>query len=113
MREGFRSVWSVEVLLLLKSNPERGWAMPEIDRELRASATAVTAALRDLERARLIVREPREGGRYSPAEPQLADLVDRLERAYRERPVSLINLITKPGSAQGFADAFRFRGPQK
>lgn len=112
VRDYFRSVWSVEVLLLMTSRPDHVWSASEIDTALRASPMAVGGGLRDLERARLITRNPDGGGRYAPQNERLADLADRLAAAYRESPVALINLITRSNSAQDFANAFKFRGPR-
>jgi len=113
VRDSFKSVWSVEVLLLLKAAPQRGWTARDIDAELRASPTAVSAALGDLTRAGLVAAASAEAWRYAPAEPRLADLAERLAEAFRQSPVSLINLIAKPAqSAQWLADAFKFRGPK-
>ena len=40
-----------------------------------------------------------------------ASLETKLEAAYRQRPVSVINLIAAPPDpVQGLADAFKFRG---
>lgn len=41
VREHIRSVWAVELLLLLKRDPEFCWPAPELVRELRASTTLV------------------------------------------------------------------------
>jgi hypothetical protein len=111
VREHVRSVWAVELLLVLKRDPERSWAAADLVRELRASAMLVTDNLQRFERSGLVLRDEDEGWRFAPANPVLDALAARLDAAYRERPVSVINLIAAPPDpVQGLADAFKFRG---
>lgn len=111
VREHIRSVWAVELLLLLKRDPDRTWAAADLVRELRASTPLVNDNLQRFERGGLVMRNDGEVWRYAPAIPVLASLADELEAAYRERPVTIINLIARPPDpVQGLADAFKFRG---
>jgi predicted transcriptional regulator len=112
IRQHLRSVWGLEILLLLQKTAEREWLPDEIARELRATTSLVDINLKLLERSGLVAGE---GGRYrfQPASESLKSFVDALAEAYRERPVSVINLIAAPDDAiQKLADAFRFRGRQ-
>ena len=114
IREHVRSVWALELLLLLRRTPDRVWSPDELVRELRASTTLVNANLPALERAGLVVLTEEGRTRYSPAAPVLAQLCDRLEEAYRQRPVAVINMIAAPADRlQGLADAFKFWGDGK
>lgn len=111
VREHVRSVWAVELLLLLRRDRERRWAAADLVRELRASTPLVNDNLQRFERSGLAVREDGDLWRYAPAAPVLDQLAERLEAAYRERPVTVINLIAAPPDpVQGLADAFKFRG---
>ena len=111
VREHVRSVWAVELLLVLKRDPERSWPAADLVRELRASAMLVSDNLQRFERSGLVVKDDDDRWRYAPASPVLEQLTSLLEAAYRERPVSIINLIaTPPDPVQGLADAFKFRG---
>lgn len=111
VREHIRSIWALELLLLLKRDPDRRWAPDALVRELRANAQLVADILQGLERGGLVTRDDDGGYRYAPASPVLANLAERLERAYRERPVAIVNLIAAPppDPIQGLADAFRFK----
>ena len=110
VREHVRSVWAVELLLLLRRVPERCWTPADLVRELRASTTLVNDNLRRFEQSGLVAPEA-DGFRYAPASPVLEALCGRLEAAYRERPVSVINMIARPADPlQSLADAFKFRG---
>lgn len=111
VRLNVRSVWALELLLLLRREPGRLWAPAELVRELRASPGLVSDNLRRFERGGLAA--PGEGDlhRYAPATPLLDALCARLEEAYRARPVSVINMIARPlDPLQSLADAFKFRG---
>lgn len=110
LRQHVRSVWTLEILLLMRGRPDAVWTSATLVQELRASGAVVSEGLASLERAGLALAV--EGGwRFAPAGPVLRDFCDRLEAAYRERPVAVINLIAKPQDPiQGLADAFRFKG---
>lgn len=111
VREHVRSVWGVELLLVLKRDPARAWPPDQLTAELRASQSLVVDNLQRFERSGLAMRDEGDGWRYAPASPVIAELAESLERAYRERPVSVINLIAAPPDPiQGLADAFKFRG---
>jgi hypothetical protein len=110
-REHIRSVWAVELLLLLRRDVERCWAPDELVRELRASTTLVRDNLSRFEKSGLAVEDDTGCWRYAPANGVMDDLARRLEAAYRERPVAIINLISAPPDPiQGLADAFKWRG---
>jgi len=105
------SVWALETLLLLRADPDRAWPVDRLVAELRANPTLVTDCLGVLERAGLVHGE--EGSfRYAPASSVMRTLCDELEAAYRERPVAVVNTITRRRSdpLKGFADSFRFGG---
>lgn len=114
VREHVRSVWALELLLLLKRDPDRCWTAAELVRELRASTSLVGDNLQRFERSGLVVLDDAQCYRYAPASPVLDQFCAELETAYRERPVALINLIAAPPDPlQSLADAFKFRGDGK
>lgn len=112
LREHVRSVWAVELLLVLRRDPDRCWAPAELVRELRASQSLVADNLQRFLTSGLVAPEV-DCYRYAPASPVLDELCARLESAYRERPVAVINLIARPDALQSLADAFKFRGGDK
>ncbi|HVZ99609.1 MAG TPA: hypothetical protein VG841_04770 [Caulobacterales bacterium] len=98
----------------MRHSPE-GRAASEIVRELRASGSLVETCLEHLTRAGLVAREGAEA-RYAPANERLRRLAEELERAYRQRPLAIINVVVHRGRVspiQRFADAFRFREPKE
>ena len=112
LRKHVRSVWGVELLLLLRREPDRCWAPGELVRELRASSSLVADNLQHFLLSGLVAPEA-DCYRYAPASPVIEEFCARLESAYRERPVAVINMIAKPDPLQSLADAFKFRGGEK
>jgi hypothetical protein len=111
LREHLRSVWAVELLLLLRRDRERAWPPEALVAELRASTNLVNDILAGFQRSGLAVSDDEGGWRYAPAGAALDALASQLEVAYRERPVAVVNLIAKPvDPIQGLADAFKWRG---
>jgi hypothetical protein len=111
VREHLRSVWAVELLLLLRRDPAHCWRSEILVAELRASTNLVRDVLAGFERSGLAVCDDAGCWRYAPAAQALDELAARLEQAYRERPVAIINLIASRGDPiQGLADAFKWRG---
>jgi hypothetical protein len=115
LKGSIRSVWALELLLLMRAKPDRLWKVDDLVTELRASTPLVAGVLKTFHDAGLI-REV-EVGRfcYAPASAAIAAYCEELERAYRERPVAVINAIVASSTddLQSFADAFRFRGGGK
>jgi len=110
-----RSVWAVELMLVLRHDAERVWTSEELVRELRGSPALVTENL-GLFTAGGVVDETEPGRfKYRPASAALAALCDELEREYRQRPVTVMQAILarRNSKVQSLADAFRFRGSDK
>lgn len=105
----FRSVWALELLLLLKREP-RGWTASELVSTLRASELVVSQAIESLLAAGLITIES-ESVCYMPASEDIARQMDQLERLYSARPDAVRRAIVSaiPSGATAFADAFRLR----
>ena len=105
----FRSVWALELLLVLKSE-SRLWPRSELVSTLRASELVVTKALDSLVAAGLASLEG-EGARYMPVSDDVADCVERTEKLYAARPNAVRRAIVSASAADvtAFADAFRLR----
>ena len=109
VRKHIRSVWSLELLLLLRRRADEAWRAEDLVRELRASMPLITGCLGKLQESRLVTHE---GGvwRFGPATPELELFCEQLAEAYQTRPVTLISLIAAPSQVQDLADAFKFKG---
>jgi DNA-binding GntR family transcriptional regulator len=109
VRKHIRSVWSLELLLLLRSRPAEAWRPDALVRELRASTPLIADSLARLHASGLVQAE--EGAwRFAPASPELTRFCDQLAEAFQTRPVALINMIAAPSQVQDLADAFKFKG---
>ena len=106
----FRSVWSLELLLLLKSRTG-AHAVDELVAMLRASELVVRQSLGDLVAGRLVTIDERGCAAFAPASERLAALVDGAEELYARRPDAVRRLIVsaKAPGLTAFADAFRLR----
>jgi hypothetical protein len=105
----FRSVWALELLLLLKRQP-RVWPRGELVTALRASELVVNHALDGLV-AGGIVSVDNEGASYTPATRELAECIDGVEQLYRTKPNAVRRAIiaASSSSAAAFANAFKLR----
>jgi len=105
----FRSVWALELLLVLKSEP-KVWTRPELVTTMRASELVVSKALDSLVAAGLASLEG-EGARYMPVSDQVAECVEQAERLYSSRPNAVRRAIIAASTdgVAAFADAFRLR----
>jgi hypothetical protein len=109
-KRSVRSVWALELLLLIRGQRSRTWSMRELVGELRASEAVVTGVLSGFERDGLVARDARGAVRFAPEEYCIDQLCDALAEAYRERPLAVINVITRPDDQiESLAEAFRFR----
>ena len=105
----FRSVWALELLLLLK---REATAIPSEDlvAHMRASSSVVENAQRELVSAGLVIVEG-DDARYMPVSAQVDALVDQTEELYSVRPDWVRRLIvasSNPGLA-AFSSAFRLK----
>jgi len=112
IKDSFRSVWSLELLCILKSDPSRAWPRDELVDRLRASDSVVEQSVEGLVAGGLVVVEEGGAARYAPASPDLDRLSDNAERLYARRPSTVRRLIVLSGSGSltAFAEAFRLRG---
>ena len=110
IRSTFRSVWSLEVLLLLKRDPRR-WHASEIVVALRASDLVVAQSIEALAAAGLVLADGPGEACYRPVSAEAGGLADAAEILYRQSPNAVRRMIvsTSAGGLAAFADAFRLR----
>ncbi len=110
IRSSFRSVWTLELLLLLKGEP-RGWSEAELITALRASKLIVAQGLEELTAAGLAAIDEKSLACYRPVSDDVARLVDAAEIYYARSPDTVRRMIVAASSSTltAFADAFKFR----
>lgn len=104
----FRSIWSLELLLLLKRE-RRPWDQEELVETLRASDLVVSQALESLVAAGLASADEEGKATYMPVSEEVERLVKETEALYARKPDAVRRLIVASSSSglTAFADAFR------
>jgi hypothetical protein len=110
IRDSIGSVWTLEMLLLLRRSNERLWTPADLVRELRSSDTVVAEGLQMLTAAGLVTGTA-SGYRYQPASSAQSELVEELQRTYSAKPVTVIKAIMAAPNARLriFSDAFKLK----
>lgn len=110
LQSTFRSVWSLETLLLMMRDPSHCWSNGELLAALRASDLVIRQSVDQLSAAGLIVPE-QDCVRYQPASEDLSALASAAEAYYARSPAAVRRLIitARQSSLSAFSDAFRFR----
>lgn len=100
------SVQQVEILALLRGEPDREWPVADVSRALHIAPSACSAWL-DAFAAAGLVDATGAGYRHATRSRDADDLVD----CYSRRRLAVIDSIyNKPSTAiQSFSDAFRIR----
>lgn len=110
IQSSFPSVWSLEVLLLLKRE-RRGRTREQLVEALRASDLVINQALESLVAGGLAALDEAGLASYLPTSDDISKLVDKTEALYATRPDAVRRTIIS-GSMSGltaFVDAFRLR----
>jgi hypothetical protein len=109
INKNINSVEQIEVLLILRANPERVWTVDEISAIMRSTPNSIRARLESLAAKKLSTPVDGQGFRYS-ASGRLDAMVEVLAEEYGRRRFSVIELVfSRPDAARQFADAFRLR----
>jgi hypothetical protein len=109
IRDQFRSVWTLEVLLFLKSNPDEAFGSAELVRRLRASDAIVSGCLNLLQAGGLIVMDEGGAALYAPASTELGALADQTQKLYAAKPDAVRRLIVMAANSglAAFSDSFQ------
>lgn len=118
LRDHIDSYEDLEVLLLLRRE-HTGWTSEALCTRLNSTATLIERTLATLVRSRLVnVSHPPTPPSYAYADDDAARdaTICALERAYREEPIQIIQLMStnaierlRTGAMRAFADAFILR----
>jgi hypothetical protein len=105
----FRSVWALELLLLLRRSG-RSWTPAAIIKELRCSRVVVVEALNNLLAAALVMQEDNGDYRYAGV-GQMEQMVEELEGLYAVKPTLVVRKIVESPNTklQILSDAFRIK----
>jgi hypothetical protein len=110
IRSTFRSVWSLELMCVLRKTPERSWTQPELVAAMRSSDLVVQQSVDLLLTAGLVVTDSTGSVRYQPTNEATERMAAAAEALYMQRPDTIRRMIVAPtSSASVFAEAFRLR----
>jgi hypothetical protein len=115
VRNSVQSIWSIELLLLLRRKAPEGLSVDEIVAALRSSHRLISRCLEQLAYVGLVSVDGAGIARFAPATPELAALCEALDKASQERPIALRDAIASSPNdkLRNFSDAFRLKGPDK
>lgn len=111
VRSSIKSAWALELLLLVRRDPQRSWRIESLVRELRGSLALVNENLKTLNEIGLVVLIGDEACLYNPKSPELDALVSGLVDLYAQKPITVLRTIfTSPSDKiKSFSDAFLLR----
>jgi hypothetical protein len=111
IRDHFRSVWTLELLLFLKENASTSWPSEALVQALRASDAIVSKSLDVLLAGGLIVSDSEGRVQYAPVTADLGKLVEETQLLYARKPDAVRRLIVSSAGAglSAFAESFRLR----
>ncbi|WP_374029258.1 hypothetical protein [Bdellovibrio bacteriovorus] len=105
------SVSLLELLLLMKRNPQRSWTAEELSGEMRTNNSYASLQLAELVDSKLVIPGDRQGSFRLTENPEDNKMLSELEFLYNNRRSSLINSIyAQPmDSIRDFANAFKIK----
>jgi hypothetical protein len=116
LRERIASYEQLALLLLLRARVEQTWTVSSVASELRLPEAIAEEALQFLCGQKLVARVASADGprfTYNPGSPELAALVEKLAKAYDEKLLDVMRLMTtnaierlRTNALSTFADAF-------
>lgn len=104
------SVAQLEILLVLRSEPQKCWTADTITQKLYLQLEMTSRLLAEIVGRGLAIRTD-SGFLYQPSDDADRSAIDHLAQVYHERRVAVTaEIFSKPkGSLRAFSDAFRLR----
>ena len=111
LRDHFKSVWALELLLFLKTHAETAWSGEQLVAALRTSEIIVSTSVDMLLAGGLVSVDRDNRVRYAPASDDLSQLVDVTQAVYLKKPDRVRRVIVSSAATglSAFADSFRLR----
>jgi predicted transcriptional regulator len=108
-----RSVEHIEILLLLRNQPDRTWTVLQVYEVIRSSQSSIEKGLERFAAHGFLAEEKESQAtyRYAPRTEELSAALEQIEANYRVSRVRMIEAIfaAEVDPAQEFADAFKLR----
>jgi hypothetical protein len=101
----------LELLLLLRRDPQRQWTAEALVQEVRGSIALVTESLKSLKEIGLVSLSDADAYFYRPESAELDELAAALAELYKQKPTTVLRTIFSSPSdkIQSFSDAFLIR----
>lgn len=113
LARNIQSVEQLEVLLLLRGQPQRAWTAAEVFDVIRSSQSSIASRLQAFTAQGFLVEEKGAPAtyRFAPKDQNLQAAVDQTATVYQTWRVRVIEAIFAPEAdpVQSFADAFKLR----
>jgi hypothetical protein len=111
LRDHFKSVWALELLLFLKDNGDQSWTSDQLVAALRTSEIIVSTSVDTLVVGGLVSSDGRSHVRYAPASDDLSRLVDVTQAIYAKKPDAVRRVIVNSSitGLSAFANSFLLR----
>ena len=111
LRDHFKSVWALELLLFLKAHAETAWSGDELVAALRTSPLIVSTSVDMLLAGGLVSVDGQKRVRFAPASDDLSRLVDITQALYLKKPDRVRRAIVSSAATglSAFAESFRLR----
>lgn len=115
VRNSLRTIWALEVLLVIRRRAPGSITLAEIDRELRATPYLVRRIVHQLVEEGLVAIEEPDRVKFQAGTTELAQLCELLDSASRDRPIALRDaIIARPDDKlRNFANAFKITQKDK
>jgi len=106
-----QSVEQLEIFLTLGNGGDRSWSVDEVFRKIQSNEKSISDCLGYFLKESVAILEKEGRYRLSDKSLNLVPIASELQKAYRERQVTIIEMIYKkpPRQIQSFADAFKLR----
>ncbi|HEY3863871.1 MAG TPA: hypothetical protein VGO59_18495 [Verrucomicrobiae bacterium] len=106
-----QSIGQLEIFLTLGNGAYCSWSVDEVFRKIQSNEKSISDCLGYFLKQGIAILEKEGRYRISREPSNLVPIASELQKAYRERPVTIIEMIYKkpPRQIQSFADAFRLR----
>jgi hypothetical protein len=106
-----QSIEQLEIFLTLGNGEDRSWSVDEVFRKIQSNEKSISDCLGYFLKQGVAILEKEGRYKISREPSNLVPIASELQKAYRERQVTIIEMIYKkpPRQIQSFADAFRLR----
>jgi len=111
VQRSIKSVWALELLLLLRRDRQRIWRPEDMVLEMRSSDAAVAEALTGLRSIGFTAADSAGLHTYQPASAELDRIAERIEEVYAAKPLAVVKAITSAPNdkLRLFSDSFKLK----